>query len=157
MAPVKCSLPDRHLAHTLSSSFFHWSRPKTNSVHSWEILTSLETVTCWLSVKPSHMEDLAPCLCPSCNKGCCQAFEQKCDLSLSPSCLISLWLVLLPESCPILPNTRLLDAFASFPICLLIQTSYCLHVLPTNNYVPPLAAGIFLPWIAWLLRFLYLP
>ena len=69
------------------------------------------------------------------------------------SCLISPWLVLLPESYPILPNTRLLDLSVSFPVCLLIQTSNCLHVLPTNNHAPHLAVGIFLPCIAWSLRF----
>lgn len=63
--------------HTLSQSFFCWSRPRTNSVHSWERLMGFGTVTCWLSISPSlYKEGLTPCLCPSCNRWCCQAFDQ---------------------------------------------------------------------------------
>lgn len=60
--------------HILSQSFFCWSRPRTNSVHSWEILMGFGTVICWLSVRPK--EGLTPCLCPSCNRWCHQAFDQ---------------------------------------------------------------------------------
>lgn len=96
----------------------------------------LGTIICWLNIRPS--------LC----KGCPLLMPQLQSVVLSSlwpkmwpfpvSYLLSTWLALLnPESWPILPNPRLLHAFASFPVCLFIQTSYCLLLFPIDDYVPP--------------------